>query len=445
MLFVTTCAVLFIAPLFASAAVFNADCSPEAASCQYRQCCLDPKNPSKCKSPSQFGVVGKTCKEQTPVGPASGKCVSYGVCKADTAPGVGGKGNAVDPGMSKLMEALSSLLKGLGGGSPPPSPPPPPPSGSQGCAQYYAVSQPSADPCAYYVPGAGTSSINLDTGTGIGGLGSGGNSSGNSVTDLISSLLGGSSGTGDSGTGVQGTGAGTGSTSVGINSGAISSSTAGGATGVGPNGPLGASGPHGEIRVLPNGATIVITNQNGESNSVVAGFMGSGVTGGGAPTGLVANWCKTRPWASNFLSFIIPGTFFDSLCTLRGYQVGISAQGVGATEVAAPRGTFIQNVTPAQSATNPGAYQPTSASPPMQVDIWAVPASAPLGGRTTIFWNSKNAASCTETSPDGSFSHTSLSGGGATVPLAGPTVFTISCVAADGTHATDDVTVNLAI
>jgi hypothetical protein len=81
----------------------------------------------------------------------------------------------------------------------------------------------------------------------------------------------------------------------------------------------------------------------------------------------------------------------------------------------------------------------------MTVDIWAVPASVPLGTRTTIFWNSKNAQSCVETSPDGSFSHSSLSGGGATVPLSGATTFTISCQAPDGTHATDYVTVNLSI
>ena len=101
--------------------------------------------------------------------------------------------------------------------------------------------------------------------------------------------------------------------------------------------------------------------------------------------------------------------------------------------------TFIRQAAPA--------YQP----PPTPVqaqggeaDIWSVPATARLGSRVTIFWSAKNVVSCIETSPDGSFAETSLSGGAATVPITGPTTYSISCTQADGKHVNNYVTVEIA-
>jgi hypothetical protein len=80
---------------------------------------------------------------------------------------------------------------------------------------------------------------------------------------------------------------------------------------------------------------------------------------------------------------------------------------------------------------------------PARVDIWAVPASVPLGARTTVFWNTENVTNCTETSPDGNFNQTSLTGGAATVPLTGPTVFTISCLDSQHNPTTNYITVRI--
>jgi hypothetical protein len=385
-------------------------------------------------SPAGGSVTGKCMAQQ---GASGGSTPNFTYsCKASSATGPGGQSMNINPSnLSQLLQGLAGLMKALGGGSPAGGSPTSPTTGTPtGCVQYYQVSTPTSDPCAYYVPNSG-SSINIDTGnpstnTNIDTTSPGTN---NPINDFISSLLGGGSNSGDNDTE---TGATSSTSGSGNNSGGVSSSTAQGATNVG-------SGANGEIRILPDGTTIVVTNQNTESNSVVAGFLGMQATGRTQPTGIAASWCRTRPWASNFLSFIIPATFFDSLCALRGYQVGEVTQGPGQAQIGSH--VNLTQTAPIQNTSTTIIYQQTPVSPPMQVDIWAIPPTVPLGGRTTIFWNSKNAASCIETSPDGSFSHSTLSGGGATVPLSGATVFTISCTAPDGTHATDDVMVKLAL
>lgn len=193
-------------------------------------------------------------------------------------------------------------------------------------------------------------------------------------------------------------------------------------------------GPSGDIKYLNGGATFTGGTTDAESNSTVAGFYGSSFSG--QPQGFVGRMCESRPWANNFLSVIVPPSFFDGLCTSRGYQVGPPP---------APEPTLEQ--TPIQPQETPIPSQPTepatSAAP--RVDIWAVPASVPLNARTTVFWNTQGVVSCTVTSPDGSFSEDSLSGGAATVPLVGPTTFTISCLDQGGNPVTDYVTVNLSI
>jgi hypothetical protein len=410
--------------------------------------------------------IGKTfvpCGVSPQGGTVSGYCY-YGAefqgCKSISASGVGG-GNSIDPSgqvlSGMLSQLMQQLMKGLGGGGGGGSD-----SGSggsggsysgsgSGCTQYYAVSSPSSDPCAYYVPGYGTvpSSINLNTGTGTGnyidlsndiknstnnsgsgGLGdifNGGNS--NPISSIIDIFTGGGA-VSATPTAAQ--------TIQQIANGGVSPQVIQGATS------LGQSGPTGQIRVLPNGVTIVVTNQDIQSNTVTAGFLGNQVSTGRTSTGLAATWCRSRPWATNFLSFIIPATFFDSLCSLSGYQVGESTQSTGTAQVGS-QSSIIRTPQTKQNATNTVVNPPVTTSPPMQVDIWAEPPTVPLGGRATIFWNSRNAASCVETSPDGSFSHSTLSGGAATVPVSGPTTFTISCIAPDGTYATDFVTVRLSL
>jgi hypothetical protein len=113
-------------------------------------------------------------------------------------------------------------------------------------------------------------------------------------------------------------------------------------------------------------------------------------------------------------------------------------------KTAAPTATKPKVTTPVKPST-PAAPVATSSGPYVepQADIWAVPSSVPLGARTTVFWNAKGVTSCTETSPDGSFSQSSLSGGAATVPLSGPTTYTISCTTPAGGHITNYVTVQL--
>ncbi len=389
-----------------------------------------PTGTTKVSCSASGGLMGGT---------VNGVCVDKVGCKALTASGADGKSMNIGD-LSKLIGVLGQVMQALnaggaaggsGSGSGTGST-----GGYSGCSQYYQVSTPSSDPCAYYVPPT-SSSINIDTGTGGSSSGSGSTGSGSSVTDLISGLLG---GTGSSTGGTDGSGGSVvtvPTSSIGV-AGGVSSTTSNGARVVMPDGTTG------ELRVLPNGATIIVRTQNTGGNSVVAGFLGSQTMGGAQPTGLVATWCRSRPWSSNFLSIIIPAKFFDNLCTLNGYQVGIPTPAVQTQIVqqnsGASRGNTSQQVVGTTTRT-----PNVPASPAMTVDIWAVPAAVPLGARTTVFWNSKNAQSCIETSPDGSFSHSTLSGGGATVPLAGATTFTISCQAPDGTHATDYVTVNLSM
>lgn len=196
-----------------------------------------------------------------------------------------------------------------------------------------------------------------------------------------------------------------------------------------------AGGLRGDINARPVGATVVAGSRDTQGNVEVAGFFGAS-TFGGQSGGLVAAWCKSRPWASNFLSKIITPTFFDNICKSRGYQVG--------TPPPAPAVTLQQTKKPKAPTATTTAATTTPEIPP-KVDIWAVPASVPLGGRTSIFWNTQGVTNCTETSPNGGFNQNSLSGGAATQPITAATTFSISCLAPDGSPVTGSVTVNLKI
>jgi len=199
------------------------------------------------------------------------------------------------------------------------------------------------------------------------------------------------------------------------------------------------AGATGDIIVLDNGATIIVGTNDPDKNSQTVGFLGTNTFGGENPTGLVGQLCQNRPWAGNFLSYVVPATFFDGLCAWRGYQVGV------------PVATSTPQVTVTQTPARPVQVKtPAASTTPVQtveakVDVWAVPASVPLGARTSVFWNTQGVTNCTISSPDGSFNQSTLSGGASTVPLTTATTYTISCLKADGSPITDYVTVNIAI
>ena len=197
-------------------------------------------------------------------------------------------------------------------------------------------------------------------------------------------------------------------------------------------------GERGDIEVRWGGATIIGGMRDTQTNTEVAGFYGS-ETLGGQPQGLVGQWCKERPWVSNFLSKIVAPTFFDGLCKWRGFQVG--------TPPVLTQKPVVRPTTPTPKPVVATTTAPAPAAPvvPPKADIWAVPASVPLGGRTSIFWNTQGVTSCVESSPLGNFSQSSLSGGAATVPITAATTFTITCKAPDGSEITNSVVVNLKI
>jgi hypothetical protein len=60
-------------------------------------------------------------------------------------------------------------------------------------------------------------------------------------------------------------------------------------------------GAYGDVKILSNGTTIIAGVR--DSNSEVAGFFGSNSTNGQSA---VAKLCTNRPWASNFLSYVVP-------------------------------------------------------------------------------------------------------------------------------------------
>ncbi len=197
-------------------------------------------------------------------------------------------------------------------------------------------------------------------------------------------------------------------------------------------------GARGDINVRVEGATVVGGTRDTQNNVEVAGFYGSETFGGQGSQGLVGAWCKARPWASNFLSKIVAPSFFDGLCTWRGFQVGTPPPPT-------PAVVLQQTPKPKPVTATTTVSTSTASTVPPKVDIWAVPTSVPIGARTSIFWNTQGVTNCTETSPNGGFNQSSLSGGAATQPITAATTFTISCLAPDGSHVTGSVTVNLKI
>lgn len=353
------------------------------------------------------------CWDDPPSGRVSGICVASINCKGQTFTNQQGQ----TEGLGDLAKFLE-MLKGKGGGG----------GGSgtttfpydeQQCTAYYQVTTPSEDPCAIYVPPVFDSLMQGGTGTGA-------------ASNLLETL---------------GAPAYTASIDFSIPIGTTTSVSpaarphlqgveAGGgvrrldalprADGLSPE-------KEGDIIEGETGATIFARVRDVERNFEEAGFFGIDALFG-AVQGAVANMCRSRPWDGSFVSYLIPSSFFDGLCTWRGYEVGVLPPAAEA-----PPAPVRKKSAP------PAASSPIAPTTAPKIDIWAVPERVPLGARTLIFWNTKDVESCSITSPDGSFNENTLSGGAATVPLSGATTFTISCLTAGGKPVTDFVTVNLSI
>ena len=188
------------------------------------------------------------------------------------------------------------------------------------------------------------------------------------------------------------------------------------------------NGLRGDLLSLGGGVTIYARSRTG--NTEVSGFYG----GSGSAGGL----CTRRPWSNNFLSYIIPPTFFDNLCKWGGF---------GGSDSGLISGSGLESGTrPVVGPRNP----PTSVKPPSselvpEAHIRASPESVNLGGRTTVFWVSRNVASCEESSSDGNFHGTTQSGGASTVSLSGPVTFYIDCLGLSGERVSDSFTVQIGI
>lgn len=411
--------------------------TPHAEAVGLAQCVCqisDPKAPLYCPT--------VTCMDVTSGFSTNGICVAPGKCQGLGTSGPNGFGTDI------LKQVLGSLFQKLMQGSQNGNSGASTPSGASGqsCSSYTQTSDQSlaaSNPCYYYVP---------PVSAGLGGTDSTGLGTSNNISDLLNQALG--------GTGTTNTNTNTDTnTNTNTNTNTSVSDTlnqiiSGTQTNTNTNATTTASttpsqifsttqatpsfltpGLSGDIKTLTSGGTILAGNVDTGGNSTVAGFYGSD-TFGGQPQGVIANLCQGRPWASNFLSYVIPPGFFDSLCALRGYTVGVTKP--------VQQSTVTVTQTPAKPITATTTTPVVSTVEP-KVDIWASPATVSLGTRTSIFWTSQGVTNCTETSPDGNFSQSSLSGGASTAPITGATVFTISCLAPDGSHITDNVTVNLAI
>lgn len=313
----------------------------------------------------------------------------------------------ISAGVSLLSVGLSSLLapgaqsQGSGG------------SYTGGCTtQYYYTTDPSAltDPCAIYSTNTGTPGVSTTS----------------SVSDLLNALNASSSpsdGTTPSETPISDV----------LTSNLYYDNTTGSATPsqtpLSQNSvPAPANGLEGNISTLGGGVTIYATSRSDTSET--AGFFGS--------NSIAGQLCQSRPWASNFLSYIIPPTFFDNLCSWAGYPAGSQQSPLVSTGSSATNAS--QNVSvPAPQQSQPS-YNST-AQP--SATIWARPPYVSLGGRTNIFWVSQNVSSCTESSSDGNFTGSSTSGGASTVALSGPVTFTIKCLGLDGSTVSNSTTVTI--
>lgn len=388
----------------------NAMCTPVRQECgcgmiMTSDGCKGGKNMFQC--PCQEEVNGKMI---------TGICMAQNKCEGQQGQGL--DGSAMSALTQLLQQAMQQLMKGGGGGGGGGAPPSTDPNAT-GCTTYYQVTVPSNDPCAIYNP-----SGVLDAAGGSGG------SSG--VADGLLDALGGSSQTPSNvsdkllDTTKNTTGGSAQATTTAKNTNTTASSSTKSA----------AQGLSGDVRIGAAGATIVANLRQGLSE--VAGFFGGSTGGASQALSAAGRLCASRPWAGSFISNAIPTSFFDGLCEWRGYQAGL------AMPTNTSKTSTITSTSGSTATQKPGtSFQPNVSDVPPEVDIWAEPASVRLGTRTYIFWNARGVASCKGSGP--SFSQNTLSGGASTVPITGPTTFTIECLATASTTVKDSVTVQIAI
>lgn len=361
--------------------------------------------------PCQETVNGKLIK---------GVCMAQNKCEGQQGEGL--DSSAMGMLSQLLQQAMQQLMKGGGGGGGAGEMPTSTYGGATGCTSYYQVTVPSSDPCAIYNP---TGVIDAAGGTGSSG-----------VADSLLDALGGSSQT-PSNVSDKLLDTTKNTTSSGTTQAATTTqTTATPAANASSSVKAAAPGLSGDVRIGSAGATIIANLRQGMSE--VAGFFGGSTGGASQALSAAGRLCASRPWAGSFVSNVIPTSFFDGLCEWRGYQAGI----------AMPTDTSkTSTITPTSGSTatqKPGAsFQPTASDVPPEVDIWAEPASVRLGTRTYIFWNARGVISCKGAGP--SFSQSTLSGGASTVPITGPTTFTIECLTTASTSVKDSVTVQIAI
>ena len=205
-------------------------------------------------------------------------------------------------------------------------------------------------------------------------------------------------------------------------------------------------GMRGDILARLRGATVIAGSRDTEKNVEVAGFFGAQTFGSQGSQSLVGRWCRARPWAGNFLSKIVDPSFFDGICKARGYQVGEPPPpAAGASTTTSTNTGSATRVPPrVTTITIPGAATSAPLIQP-RIAIWAVPRSVAVGARTSVFWSAVGVESCIETSTDGHFYESSLSGGASTVPITESTTFTIRCLVSDGSTVSGSATVDLKI
>lgn len=394
----------------------NAMCNPWYAQCGCNQVpckngCCPGKNTNMCPP----GI----CKDVTNGLTTIGICVAANKCEGVSGQGIGGEGTQmISSLLGQAMQQLMGALQGGGGaGSGAGGSGFVPTGGSNlaGCTSYYYVSAPSSDPCAIYSP----SSVLEDA-----------SSSPSGIADSLLNALGPSNPSNVSGGILDSIKDVTArpASSTGTSAGTQSASPPAGD-------PPGKQGLSGDLRVQNAGATIFANLREGLSE--IAGFFGGSTGGASQALSAAGRLCATRPWESGIAGRSIAPSFFDGICRLSGYQVGVVAP-VQSGKMAP------SNVSPTQNADVPRVnLTGTVGNVPPEVDIWAEPASVRLGTRTYIFWRAQGVASCEATGPN--FSQNSFSGGASTVPISGPTTFSIECLTGASTTIRDSVTVQIAI
>src|SRR3989344_2287194 len=319
---------------------------------------------------------------------------------------------------------------------------------------------PSANPCAVYIPVASAGNTNPASSVSNALLNSGTSGAGTvSANSVSSALLVNSS----AGTGLPPS---PGITSSNVNnpsspsvsslllnsyvSNAGKAATAIANVNIGTASPSGVQfGTWGDIEANAYGVTIIVGGHGVDGRTGVGGFYGYDTVLGVQPQALARQMCRNRPWKDLAITFIIQPSYFDGLCTARGYNATTTA---ATLSLVSATGTVNSNFklvaasgTPATSVVATSTINPASGFVRVfqapRVDIYAIPTRVRISARSTLYWSAQGVTSCAVSTPDGSFNENSLRGAASTVALYTNTIFTIACNAEDGSIVTKSVTV----